>query len=122
MRRVAVFEVDHVTSAAKLRAVEARLGSTPRHVRYLPVDFPSGLPGDPDGRRRLRRTSASTLFVWEGVTNYLTEDAVVATLRWCARATAGSTVIFTYLDREVLEEPGRFAARAPRRKPRTPRP
>lgn len=54
-----------------------------------------------DGRRR-------TLFIWEGVTNYLTEDAVDATLRWCAASAAGSRLIFTYVHRQVLTEPEAF--------------
>jgi methyltransferase (TIGR00027 family) len=54
-----------------------------------------------DPRRR-------TLFIWEGVTNYLTEDAVDGTLRWCASAAAGSTVVFTYVHRHVLDAPQAF--------------
>jgi len=54
-----------------------------------------------DPRRR-------TLFIWEGVTNYLTEDAVDGTLRWCAGAAAGSTVVFTYVHRQVFDAPQAF--------------
>lgn len=46
------------------------------------------------------------IFLWEGVTNYLTADAVDVTLRWCARAVAGSLLIFTYIHRDVLTDPG----------------
>jgi O-methyltransferase involved in polyketide biosynthesis len=34
--------------------------------------------------------------------------AVDATLRWCAEAAAGSTVVFTYVDRRVLDAPDEF--------------
>lgn len=109
MARVsAVFEVDHPsTSAAKRTIVQAALASLPRHVRFVPVDFNSEpLQGRMsaagyDPRRR-------TLFIWEGVTNYLTEDAVDGTLRWCAGAAAGSTVVFTYVHRQVLDAPQAF--------------
>jgi methyltransferase (TIGR00027 family) len=109
MARVAVvFEVDHPsTSAAKRTIVQAMLASVPRHVRFVPVDFNSEpLQGRMsaagyDPRRR-------TLFIWEGVTNYLTEDAVDGTLRWCASAAAGSTVVFTYVHRHVLDAPQAF--------------
>jgi methyltransferase (TIGR00027 family) len=108
LARATVFEVDHPdTSAAKRRSVEAALGAIPPHVRFVALDFnterlPSAMSaaGFEPGRR--------TLFVWEGVTNYLTNDAVGATLCWCASAVAGSIVVFTYVDRRVLEEPGAF--------------
>ena len=109
MARVAVvFEVDHPsTSAAKQTIVQAMLASVPHHVRFVPVDFNSEpLQGKMsaagyDPRRR-------TLFIWEGVTNYLTEDAVDGTLRWCAGTAAGSTVVFTYVHRLVLDAPQAF--------------
>jgi O-methyltransferase involved in polyketide biosynthesis len=41
--------------------------------------------------------------LWEGVTNYLTEDAVAKVLRWFATAAAGSTVVFTYVHRGLLD-------------------
>src|SRR5262249_14324217 len=55
------------------------------------------------------RTSARTFILWEGVTNYLTEGAFDSTLRWCARAAAGSLLLFTYVHRDILSRPGAFA-------------
>jgi O-methyltransferase involved in polyketide biosynthesis len=48
------------------------------------------------------------LFIWEGVTNYLNEAAVDMTLRWCAAAAVGSTVIFTYIDKKIFDQPQAF--------------
>jgi methyltransferase (TIGR00027 family) len=108
MGRVPVFEVDHPsTSATKRAAVVAALGSMPSHVRFITADFQSRSWPDAlmssgyDPRRR-------TFLIWEGVTNYLTEDAVDGTLRWCARLAAGSKVLFTYVDSRVLDEPHAF--------------
>jgi methyltransferase (TIGR00027 family) len=108
MARAVVFEVDHPsTSGAKRKVVEGLLGSLPPHVRYVPADFGAGplhetmAAAGYDPRRR-------TLFIWEGVTNYLTEPAVDGTLRWCADAAAGSQVLFTYVHRLVLENPQAF--------------
>jgi methyltransferase (TIGR00027 family) len=112
MAKAAVFEVDHpATSAAKRRLVEAALGAVPSHVHLVTIDFnteplPSTMSAagfDPNRR---------TLFVWEGVTNYLVEDAVDATLRWCASTAVGSTVVFTYVDRHVLDAPEAFEGTA----------
>jgi len=112
MTKATVFEVDHpATSAAKRRLVGAALGAVPRHVHFVTLDFNTEpLPNtmsaagfDPNRR---------TLFVWEGVTNYLVEEAVEATLRWCASAAGGSAVVFTYVDRHVLDAPEAFAGTA----------
>ena len=108
MARAAVFEVDHPsTSTAKRTIVQAVCASVPRHVRFVPVDFnsePLQSAMNAAGYDPCRRT----LFIWEGVTNYLSEGAVDGTLRWCARAAAGSTVLFTYVDRQVLDAPQAF--------------
>jgi methyltransferase (TIGR00027 family) len=104
-RGLAVFEVDHPATQAAKRAVLARvLGAAPSHVRFVPTDFDresvaTTLPAAGwDATRR-------TLFVWEGVTNYLSEAAVDATLRSCARAAPGSELVFTYVHRGVIEDP-----------------
>ena len=52
--------------------------------------------------------SLRTLFIWEGVTNYLSEAAVDVTLCWCAKAAVGSTLVFTYVHRQVLDSPEDF--------------
>jgi O-methyltransferase involved in polyketide biosynthesis len=54
------------------------------------------------------RESARSLILWEGVTNYLDEAAVDATLRWCARAGPGSLLLFTYVHRDILTRPEAF--------------
>jgi methyltransferase (TIGR00027 family) len=112
MAKAAVFEVDHpATSAVKRRLVEATLGAVPSHVRLITIDFNTeSLPSTMraagfDANRR-------TLFVWEGVTNYLIENAVDAMLRWCASTAVGSTVVFTYVDRHVLDAPEAFEGTA----------
>lgn len=106
--RAVVFEVDHPsTSARKRRVVETALGSLPHHLRFVPIDFTADVlsqamsAADYDPSQR-------TLFIWEGVTNYLTEAAVDETLRWCAGAAVGSTVLFTYVHRQVLDSPEGF--------------
>ena len=109
LRGVEVFEVDHPdTQAAKQRVLTRRLGVLPDHVRFVAVDF-----GRDDLTSSMSRAgyreSARTFILWEGVTNYLTEDAVDSTLRWCARALAGSTLLFTYVHRDILTRPAAFA-------------
>lgn len=101
-----VFEVDHPATQRRKRAKLERARVSHRDVRFVATNFQAdGLDGalaaagfDP---------KQPTLFVWEGVTNYLTADAVDATLRWCAGA-AGSHLVFTYIDRRVLHDPSQY--------------
>ena len=50
-----------------------------------------------------------SVFIWEGVTNYLTADAVDAVLRYVTSCSDGSRVVFTYVHRGALGGSGRFA-------------
>ena len=103
-----IFEVDHPdTQAAKREVLKRLLPSPPEHVRFVAIDFKqddlasamSGAGYD---------DSKHTLFLWEGVTNYLTADAVDSTVQWCSRASAGSQLLFTYVHRDVLTRPSDF--------------
>jgi methyltransferase (TIGR00027 family) len=108
LRALRVFEVDHPdTQASKRRKLERALGAPPDHVRFVTTNFHEGdLASAMDAAGH--RTTARSVIVWEGVTNYLSEPAVDATLRWCAEAAPGSLLIFTYIHRDVLEKPGSF--------------
>jgi methyltransferase (TIGR00027 family) len=108
LARVTVFEVDHpATSAVKQALVRAALGRLPGHVRFVALDFDAD-PLDAVMQSAGFDARRVTLFLWEGVTNYLTEAAVASTLRWCASAAGGSRVVFTYVDRRVLDAPAAF--------------
>jgi methyltransferase (TIGR00027 family) len=104
LREVAVFEVDHpATQAAKRRILTRGSGRVPDNVRFVPVEF-----GADDPAVKLAGSGfvsgAPTLVLWEGVTNYLDSASVDATFRFLASAIApGSPVLFTYVDRAVLD-------------------
>jgi methyltransferase (TIGR00027 family) len=109
LTKVAVFEVDHPDTLAKKQRVLQRASlDVPAGVRFVGIDFKST-----DLERVMAAAGysklARTFILWEGVTNYLTEAAVDATLRWCARAATGSQLLFTYVHRAVLDDPGAFA-------------
>ena len=100
---VKVFEVDHpATQAVKLKKLAAIFGARPAHVTYVPIDFDQqtlaqGLlaSGYDEGRK--------TLFIWQGVTQYLTPQAVDDTLAFVAgHAGPGSSIIFDYMDTTLL--------------------
>lgn len=102
----AVFEVDRVeTQRVKRAVVEGRAGG--RHVRYVAVDF---LRDDVAATLAAAGwdAHAPTAFVWEGVTNYLTETAVAAVLAWIGSLEPGTTIVFTYVHAGVLDGSVRF--------------
>jgi methyltransferase (TIGR00027 family) len=105
---VPYFEVDHPdTGAVKRRMLERALPALPPGVHFVAHVF-----GRDDLSASMAaagyRESARTFFLWEGVTNYLTDEAVDATLRWCARAAPGSLLLFTYVHRDILTRPETF--------------
>jgi methyltransferase (TIGR00027 family) len=101
---VKVFEVDHpATQQAKLNKLKRAFGSVPAHVTYVPVDFNTQTLA-----QRLAECGyderLKTLFIWQGVTQYLTPGAVDDTLAYVARHSGpGSSIIFDYMDPALLD-------------------
>jgi methyltransferase (TIGR00027 family) len=101
--KVRVFELDHpATLNGKMKILEEIFGSIPQHVTYIPIDF--------DKESMAERLCASgfsrdpkTLFIWEGVTMYITAEAIDATLDFVARNSGkGSSIIFNYMLHSVV--------------------
>jgi len=101
---VKIFEVDHpATQADKLAKLQAIFGTIPKHVTFVPVDFNTQIL-----EQRLPELgynpNLKTLFIWQGVTMYLTAEAVDDTLRFVVQQSAvGSAIVFDYLHRLVLD-------------------
>jgi methyltransferase (TIGR00027 family) len=104
---VAVFEVDYPATSAKKQKLIREVGASTERVCFAPVDFEresltEGLA------KTVFRADKPTLVIWEGVTNYLTAEAVDATMRWVATLAKGSRMIFTYVDADVVNSSARF--------------
>jgi len=103
------FEVDHPnTSAAKQDAVRHAMGRMPAHVAFVTIDFNRQSLADVLQASGLD-LAQPTFFLWEGVTNYLTADAVDATFRYVATAAPCSRILFTYVHSDVLRPNADFA-------------
>jgi methyltransferase (TIGR00027 family) len=102
--QVKTFEVDHpFTQADKLAKVQRIFSKIPEHVTYIPVDFNSQTLSE-----RLPSSGYDpglfSLFIWQGVTMYLTSAGVDSTLDFIAKnAPPGSAVVFDYVYQEVLD-------------------
>jgi methyltransferase (TIGR00027 family) len=102
--KVKVFEVDHpATQTAKMRKVENALESPPEHIEYIGVDFDTESLDECMSQSEYR-LSLKTLFIWEGVTMFITADGVDATLDFVKRSSGeGSSIIFDYILKSVLD-------------------
>jgi methyltransferase (TIGR00027 family) len=102
-RGVIAFEVDHpATQEEKVSKVKKIFGEAPSYVRYVSIDFNTEtleqcLPKsgyDPE---------QNTLFIWQGVTMYLSPESVDNTLAFVRHySSPGSAIAFDYVYREVL--------------------
>ena len=103
IEKAKVFEVDLATvqndKKAKLRKLFGRL---PENVTFIPIDF---------DRQTLESVftgsafdfSKPAVFVWEGVTQYITEGAVRQTLEFVQKSAPGSVIVFTYVLKSIIE-------------------
>jgi methyltransferase (TIGR00027 family) len=100
-----MFEVDNPATQTWKRERLKEIGiAIPSDLTFAPVDFETrtlveGLrsAGYDPGR--------GTFFSWLGVTEYLTTEAVMATLRFIAAAPVGSEVVFDYMVAPSLLNP-----------------
>jgi methyltransferase (TIGR00027 family) len=97
-----VFEVDHPsTQRWKLRRLEEEGISSPASLTSVPVDF------EKDDLAASLATSGfredlPSFFSWLGVTMYLAEPTVMASLAYVAGLAGGATVIFDYRSNSAL--------------------
>ncbi|MFN2195729.1 MAG: SAM-dependent methyltransferase [Anaerolineales bacterium] len=104
MDQVHVFEIDLPGSIAmKQKRLGKVLGRLPKFVTYIGLDFDHQSLGAAL-REAGFRPDRTTLFIWEGVTQYLTAEAVDDTLRTVASSAAqGSAIVFTYVRRGLID-------------------
>ncbi len=88
----------------KKRRVIEILGKVPDYVTFVPIDF--NTQNIPDELTKAGYDpSLKTLFIWEGVTYYISAEAVEATLRFIRDQSApGSSVVFDYLTLGSIQE------------------
>jgi methyltransferase (TIGR00027 family) len=96
-RVLRVFEVDHPATQTWKRGRLEEAGITlPDDLTFASIDFETQtlaeglLDAEYDSRK-------CTFFSWLGVTEYLTTEAVMTTLRFIASAPVGSEIVFDYM-------------------------
>jgi len=102
--QIKVFEVDLPgTRRMKQIRVEKVLGAVPENVTLVGMNFDHQKLDDilkAAGFHKGKRT----LFIWEGVTQYITAEAVNNTLEYVAKVSGvGSAIVFTYVRRRLID-------------------
>ena len=116
IEKARVFEIDApATQAVKLERLKRVIDPLPGHVTFLPVDFNTQILGDrlESGGYNAR---GKTLFIWQGVTYFLTPEGVDNTLSFIAHHSGlGSAVVFDYFYNETLRDTRRSDVKMMRR-------
>ena len=100
---VPVWEVDQPENTdIKQRRLRAIFDEVSDHVTLVPINF------DKEGLATVLAAhgyagSDTALFIWEGVTQYLTEPGIRATMEFLATAPAGSRLVFTYTPKDFID-------------------
>jgi methyltransferase (TIGR00027 family) len=103
MVNVSVFEVDLPSvQNDKKQKLQKYLGRLPENVTYLPIDFDTQTLEEVFAGASFD-SSRPAVFIWEGVTQYISKESVRQTLAFIGRSALGSTLLFTYVLKSVIE-------------------
>jgi len=103
LTNVRVFEVDRpATQELKQERVREALGGPPANLTYVPIDIQHEDLADVL-RRHGHDQSLRTFFIMEGVTMYVPEEGLRATLRYVAGHPAGSAIVFDFMYRPMVD-------------------
>jgi len=98
-----VYEVDLPQNIAyKENKLRQLYGTVPAHVRLIPIDFDrQGLEGVLKSRGY--SPDQKSFFIWEGVTQYISESAVRTVFEFLAQAKPMSRIVFTYITKDFVD-------------------
>ncbi len=103
LQELPAWEVDQAVNVATKQAGLVRaLGAVPERVTQVAIDFDHEDLAETLAAHGYRR-DVPTLFIFEAVSQYLTEAGIRATFEYLAGAPAGSRLAFTYVQRSFLE-------------------
>jgi methyltransferase (TIGR00027 family) len=108
LKNIQVIEIDHPDTAQfKIEKIKSFMGHLPLNVKYYQIDFNHESLNDLALKNNLD-LDIPTTFIWEGVTNYLEQEAIDKTLEFVSKFSNKSCIIFTYINKLVLDNPSSF--------------
>jgi methyltransferase (TIGR00027 family) len=103
MKNAKVFEVDLATvQDDKKKKLQKYLGRLPDYVSFIPIDFDKQTLEAVFTETTFNPTKPA-IFIWEGVTQYISEQAVRQTLAFLGKSAPGSIIVFTYVLKSIIE-------------------
>lgn len=103
IENIEYFELDlPELQKVKKEYIDKNTDGLPPNVSLVPIDFDSQDLGKELKQAGYDLTS-KTLFIWEGVTQYISREAVDNTLKYIAKAALGSRIVFTYVLRSFID-------------------
>lgn len=97
IENIQYFELDFPElQKVKSSNINKIIGELPSNVSLVPIDFDSQDLGE-ELKKAGYTLSSKTFFIWEGVTQYISEEAVDNTIKYVAQASTGSRIVFTYV-------------------------
>lgn len=98
-----IFEVDLPDIQGKKKNIMKKcLGALPDNIIYAAIDFNVQTLENVLTDQGLD-LSKPVLFIWEGVTQYITGEAVDNTMKFISKASPESEIVFTYILKSVID-------------------
>ncbi len=108
LKDMPVIEIDHPnTSDYKLDIFKKSNIKSPSNISYLQIDFNKQGLSEFSFQRNIN-FSLPTVIIWEGVTSYLSSEAIDKSFEFFQKFASGSSIIFTYLHRLALDDSNAF--------------
>jgi len=103
--RIRFFEVDEPGIQEEKKKTLLKInGVLPPNVTFIPMDFNTQSLEDELEAAGFSK-EIQTLYIWEGVTQYISPEAIETTLKLMGTTPKGSKVVFTYVLQSFLDDP-----------------
>ena len=100
---IPAWEVDQSTNIkSKRRGLLRALGQVPKHISLVPINFVTQELSAVLSEYGYR-VSSKTFFIWEAVSQYLTEEAIRKTFDFLSHSPSGSRMAFTYVLKDFID-------------------
>jgi methyltransferase (TIGR00027 family) len=108
LKSIPTLEIDHPnTSNFKTATFKNRIGALSENITYCQIDFNNQSLDQLAEQHDFDFTKPTTI-IWEGVTNYLSAEAIDKTFAFISKFPKGSHIIFTYVHKDILSSPASF--------------
>ena len=103
LENIPAWEVDQSTNIkSKRKGLSRALGQLPKHISLVPINFVTQELSAVLSEYGYR-VSSKTFFIWEAVSQYLTEEAIRKTFDFLSQSPPGSRMAFTYVLKDFID-------------------